>query len=179
MSLSKQEVLENLDEVKKYVDEIENVKEKDEKKFEIKNRFTGDVIYQSLKTTYIDVVEEAVAEGANLEGADLEGANLEGADLEGADLRGADLGGAYLRGTYLEGAKNYLSSHDFFQEIVRRQPIKTFTRAEWASIAQIIIHRLCWDTIKNKHKTSAMRIFKKCAKIGFNEWEKHFKEYIK
>ncbi len=49
MSLSKQEVLENLDEVKKYVDEIENVKEKDEKKFEIKNRFTGDVIYQSIK----------------------------------------------------------------------------------------------------------------------------------
>ena len=104
MSLSKQEVLENLDEVKKYVDEIENVKEKDEKKFEIKNRFTGDVIYQSLKTTYIDVVEEAVAEGANLEGADLEGANLEGADLEGADLRGADLEDADLRGANLRGA---------------------------------------------------------------------------
>ena len=104
MSLSKQEVLENLDEVKKYVDEIENVKEKDEKKFEIKNRFTGDVIYQSLKTTYIDVVEEAVAEGANLEGADLEGANLEGADLEGADLRGADLEDADLRGANLRDA---------------------------------------------------------------------------
>jgi len=109
MSLSKQEVLENLDEVKKYVDEIENVKEKDEKKFEIKNRFTGDVIYQSLKTTYIDVVEEAVAEGANLRDADLRGANLRGADLRGAnlrdaDLRGADLEGANLRGANLEGA---------------------------------------------------------------------------
>jgi len=98
MSLSKQEVLENLDEVKKYVDEIENVKEKDEKKFEIKNRFTGDVIYQSLKTTYIDVVEEAVAEGANLRDADLEGADLEDADLRDADLRDADLRGANLRG---------------------------------------------------------------------------------
>ena len=104
MSLSKQEVLENLDEVKKYVDEIENVKEKDEKKFEIKNRFTGDVIYQSLKTTYIDVVEEAVAEGANLRDADLEGADLEDADLRDADLRDADLRGANLRGADLRGA---------------------------------------------------------------------------
>ena len=86
MSLSKQEVLENLDEVKKYVDEIENVKEKDEKKFEIKNRFTGDVIYQSLKTTYIDVVEEAVAEGANLRDADLEDADLRDANLRDADF---------------------------------------------------------------------------------------------
>ena len=112
MSLSKQEVLENLDEVKKYVDEIENVKEKDEKKFEIKNRFTGDVIYQSLKTTYIDVVEEAVAEGANLRGANLRDADLEGADLRGAnlrdaDLRGADLEGADLRGADLRGADFY------------------------------------------------------------------------
>ena len=89
----------------------------------------------------------------------------------GAYLRGANLGGAYLR-----SAKNYLSSHDFFQEVIRRQPVKTFTQAEWASIAQIIIHKLCWDTIKNKHKTSAMRVFKKCSKVGFDEWEKHFKE---
>ena len=94
-----------------------------------------------------------------------------GANLGGADLRSADLGGAYLR-----SAKNYLSSHDFFQEVIRRQPVKTFTQAEWASIAQIIIHKLCWDTIKNKHKTSAMRVFKKCSKVGFDEWEKHFKE---
>ena len=99
------------------------------------------------------------------------GANLGGANLGGADLRSADLGGAYLR-----SAKNYLSSHDFFQEVIRRQPVKTFTQAEWASIAQIIIHKLCWDTIKNKHKTSAMRVFKKCSKVGFDEWEKHFKE---
>ena len=138
----------------------------------------------------------AYLRGANLGGAYLRSANLRsaylgGADLRSADLRSADLGGAYLRsvdlgdadlrsadlgGAYLRSAKNYLSSHDFFQEVIRRQPVKTFTQAEWASIAQIIIHKLCWDTIKNKHKTSAMRVFKKCSKVGFDEWEKHFKE---
>jgi len=121
--------------------------------------------YESIK----DCLEKN--RGANLGGANLGGADLRSANLGGADLRSADLGGAYLR-----SAKNYLSSHDFFQEVIRRQPVKTFTQAEWASIAQIIIHKLCWDTIKNKHKTSAMRVFKKCSKVGFDEWEKHFKE---
>ena len=117
--------------------------------------------------------------GADLRGADLGGANLRGADLGDANLWGANLWGANLWGANLRGAKNYLSSHDFFQEIIRRQPIETFTQPEWASIAQIIIHRLCWDTIKNKHKLPAMRVFKKCSKVGFDEWEKHFKGYIK
>ena len=102
MSLSKQEVLENLDEVKKYVDEIENVKEKEEKKFEIKNRFTGDVLFSSSKKTIKDVLEEAVGvdadlKDANLRGANLRDANLGDADLGGADLRGANLGDANLR----------------------------------------------------------------------------------
>ena len=169
MSLSKQEVLENLDEVKKYVDEIENVKEKDEKKFEIKNRFTGDVIYQSLKTTYIDVVEEAVAEGANLRDADLRGANLRGADLGGAYLRGANLEGADLG-----GAKNYVDSHDIFKEIIRRQPVKTFTNPEWSIIGQILVHTLCWDSIKKRYGKKIMPLFKKLSELGFDEWEKYY-----
>ena len=43
----------------------ENVKEK----FEIKNRFTGDVIYTSEKTNCKDAIEEAVKNKANLRGA--------------------------------------------------------------------------------------------------------------
>ena len=75
-------------------------------KFEIKNRWTGSVLfeYEKENNTLKDTVEKAIEEGANLRGADLEGANLEGADLRGADLRGADLEGAYLEGAYLEGA---------------------------------------------------------------------------
>ena len=80
-------------------------------KFEIKNRWTGSVLfeYEKENNTLKDTVEKAIEEGANLGGADLEGADLEGADLRGADLEGAylegaDLGGADLRGAYLEGA---------------------------------------------------------------------------
>ena len=57
-------------------------------KIEIKNRWTGDVLfeYEKENNTVKDTLIEAVKERANLEGADLEGANLEGANLEGAYL---------------------------------------------------------------------------------------------
>ena len=80
-------------------------------KFEIKNRWTGSVLfeYEKENNTLKDTVEKAVEEdaylgGAKLEGADLEGAKLRGANLEGADLEGAYLGGAKLEGADLEGA---------------------------------------------------------------------------
>ena len=75
-------------------------------KIEIKNRFTGKVLFEfetdnnTIKTTLL----EAIKQGADLQGADLRGADLRGADLRGADLRGADLRGAYLRGGDLQGA---------------------------------------------------------------------------
>ena len=57
-------------------------------KFEIKNRWTGSVLfeYEKENNTLKDTVEKAIEEGANLEGAYLRGANLEGAYLEGANL---------------------------------------------------------------------------------------------
>jgi uncharacterized protein YjbI with pentapeptide repeats len=121
-------------------------------------------------------LEGAYLEGADLRGANLEGAYLGGAYLRGANLRGAYLGGADLRGAYLGGAKNYSESHDFFQEIVRRQPIKTFTDKEWVYIGQIVIHKLCWGTIKRRFDKTAEKVFKKLSKIGFDEWEKRHKE---
>ena len=89
MSLTKKQVLEKLDDVKKYITEIEDdkVKQKEEKKFEIKNRFTGNVIHTSSKTTYKEILEEAVKSGANLYGADLHGADLYGADLDGVEMQ--------------------------------------------------------------------------------------------
>ena len=93
--------------------------------------------------------------------------------------RGANLEGAYLRGAYLRGAKNYFSSHDFWLEIIRRQELKTFTEKEWAIIGQIFCHRLCWDSIKKRYGKKAMPIFKKLAKIKFDEWEIRYKEVIK
>ena len=83
-------------------------------KFEIKNRWTGSVIfeYEKENNTLKDTVEKAVEGGANLRRAYLEGADLRRADLRGAYLEGADLGGAYLEGAYLEGAYLYVSDSD-------------------------------------------------------------------
>ena len=102
-------------------------------KFEIKNRWTGSVLfeYEKENNTLKDTVEKAIEEGANLEGADLRGANLEGAylrganlegaylrgaNLEGANLEGANLEGAYLEGANLEGAYLYVSDNDINAE---------------------------------------------------------------
>ena len=113
---------------------------------------------------------------ADLRDANLIGANLRGADLRGANLRDANLIGANLRGANLIGAKGYLNSHEIFQEIIRCQKVETFTTKEWAAIAQIIIHTLCWDTIKERFDKTAMSVFKKLSKTGFSEWTDKFKE---
>ncbi|WP_407488324.1 pentapeptide repeat-containing protein [Acinetobacter baumannii] len=73
-------------------------------KFEIKNRWTEEVLFtcdvpDGMESGMIarHALESAIADGANLRGADLRGADLRGADLRDADLRGADLRGADLR----------------------------------------------------------------------------------
>ena len=116
--------------------------------------------------------------GANLEGANLEGANLEGANLGGAYLRNANLRNAYLGGANLEGAKEYINSHDFWFEIIRSQPLETFTEEEWAIIGQIFCHRLCWDSIKKRYSKKIMSIFKKQTKLGFGKWEAKYNIYL-
>ena len=80
-------------------------------KIEIKNRWTGSVLfeYECEENDIKKTVEEAVKRGAYLGGAYLRGANLGGAYLRGANLGGAylvgaNLGGAYLRGANLGGA---------------------------------------------------------------------------
>ena len=124
---------------------------------EIKNRYTDEIMlsgeYESIK----NCLEKN------------KDTHLRGANLGGADLGGADLGGAYLR-----GAKNYVDSHDIFKEIIRRQPVKTFTNPEWSIIGQILVHTLCWDSIKKRYGKKIMPLFKKLSELGFDEWEKHY-----
>ena len=93
-------------------------------KLQIKNRFTGSLIFEyesesnTIKETLLHAIKaSADLRGANLRDADLRGANLRGADLydadlrdadlRGANLRDADLRGAYLRGADLHGADLY------------------------------------------------------------------------
>jgi len=85
-------------------------------KYEIKNRFTGEVLFscdipEGMESGMIarHALEEAISQGANLRGANLEGANLRGANLRDANLRDANLEGANLwdanlRYANLEGA---------------------------------------------------------------------------
>ncbi len=87
-------------------------------KFEIKNRFTGDLIFGLEIGSMKLCVEASLRSGADLYGANLRGANLSGADLYGADLCGADLreanlSGANLRGANLSGADLYGANLDF------------------------------------------------------------------
>lgn len=108
--MNKDEVLQNLDEVKKYIEEIENDKIKEKKKFNItiKNRWTGAIIFESEKTTYKEAVEEAIKNKANLSWADLSGADLSRANLSRANLSGADLSGANLSWANLNGCLFYM-----------------------------------------------------------------------
>ena len=98
--ITKEQVLENLEDVKKYINEAESEAEG----IAIKNRWTGDIISQSTKTTLEEAVSEAVENCANLHYADLCDANLYGADLRDANLREANLRGADLRGAKLRYA---------------------------------------------------------------------------
>ena len=108
MTISKKEVLDNSEEVKKFIEEAGVEKEEKTVGIAIKTIF-GSLLFQSTKTTLVEAIRdanlrEADLNGADLRGADLRDANLIGADLRDADLREADLNGADLNGADLIGA---------------------------------------------------------------------------
>ena len=150
--ISKQDVLNNLDEVKKYIQEAENKKEEKVVGIAIKNRFTGAIQFQSTKTTYKEAVREAIDRGVNLSeadlsetdlcgadlsetnlckanlcGADLSGTNLSETDLSEANLRGADLSEADLSGTELQNAKFYGKTSN--PQILKKNQLDSFLGA--------------------------------------------------
>jgi len=100
-------------------------------KFEIKNRWTGSVLFEYEKedNTLKDTVEQAVRAGANLSGANLEGANLSRANLSranlsranllGANLEGANLSRANLLGANLLGAYIYVSDNEIEESVIK------------------------------------------------------------
>ena len=74
-------------------------------KIEIRNRWTGSVVFEYTKeeNTITETVLEAIRRGVDLCGVDLCGVDLRDADLRGANLRGANLRGANLCGVDLCG----------------------------------------------------------------------------
>jgi len=122
--LTKEQALEKIEQLKKYVSEKE---QEETKGFVIKNWKDGSEIYVSKADNVREAVIEAVEDGANLSEANLRGTNLRGtnlyeanlceaelsgAELSGAELSGADLSEANLRGTNLYGAE--LDSAKFY-----------------------------------------------------------------
>ena len=73
-------------------------------KYEIKNWWTGELIYSTESNSWVEVIKVARASGADLRSADLPGADLSGAYLRSANLSGADLLGANLSGADLWSA---------------------------------------------------------------------------
>ena len=98
MSIKKEDVLNNLEDVKKYILEAETKKEEKVIGVEIKSRWTGSIIFKSTKTIYKEALEEANLSGANISGTELSEADLSRADLSEAELRGADLQNAKFYG---------------------------------------------------------------------------------
>ena len=100
--LTKQEALDKIEELKKYVSDVEAKEAKTVRT--IIYRVDGSVLWESDKETIKEALEEAAISGANLFGANLFEANLSGAYLRGANLYGANLSGAHLYGANLRGA---------------------------------------------------------------------------
>ncbi|WP_130075824.1 pentapeptide repeat-containing protein [Acinetobacter baumannii] len=130
-------------------------------KFEIKNRWTKEVLFtcdipEGMESGMIarHAVEAAIAADANLRGADLYDANLRGANLRGADLRGADLRGANLRGAdlydaNLRGADLYgadLYGADLYDAKLRGADLRG-ADLRGAKAAPLFVYGLCWDVI--------------------------------
>jgi len=94
--LTKEQALAKIEELKKYVDQVD-VKTDKPIGIAIKSRYDENiVIYQSTKPTLKEAVIEAVKNGADLTSADLSGADLSGANLTVANLTDADLTSADL-----------------------------------------------------------------------------------
>ena len=129
-------------------------------KFEINNRFSGEIIF-SLETENIKLCLEAAVKsntnlrGANLRGANLRDANLRDANLRDADLRGADLGDADLGGANLGGAN--LGDAKIADDITIMQ-------------APIIISGLIWMvTIWDNHMQIGCEFHSHDEWIGFDD----------
>ena len=88
MSITKKEVLENIEQVKKNIEESEK-ESKTEKVvgIEIRSIF-GNVIFRSTKTTFVEAIRDAYLSEANLREADLSGSNLREAELMSAKFYG-------------------------------------------------------------------------------------------
>lgn len=72
---------------------------------EIKDRWTGQVIYAGRHDNLRKAVEYCASKGLPLRNADLKGQDLTDLFLDGLDLSGADISGAFLAGSSINGVQ--------------------------------------------------------------------------
>ena len=149
-------------------------------KIEIKNRWTGKVLFEfetennTIKETVIEALKkDAYLQGAYLQGANLRGANLQGANLQDANLRGADLQDANLRGANLQGANlqdAYLRGADLqgaYLQDAYLQGVKIKTAAVFTGLYMYYI--IAYITETNEH-----RVKMGCHDRSVSEWDADF-----
>ena len=154
-------------------------------KIEIKNRFTGNVLftYESENNTIKETLVKSVEQGADLQGADLQGADLRCADLrcadlqdadlrcadlQGADLRCADLQGADLQGADLQGA--YLRCADLRDADLQG----AYLRDEKISKAIVFTGLYKYIVIPYITESGDKRVKMGCHDRTVEEWDSNF-----
>ena len=147
-------------------------------KHEIKNRWTGEVLFtcevpEGMESGMIarHTAETAIAEGANLVDADLRGADLRGANLRGANLVDANLRGADLRGANLVDAN--LVDADLRGANLRGANLRG-ANLRGAKNAPMIITGLLWTVYIDG--TGMMRIG--CQNHSVEDWKNFTDEKI-
>ena len=105
----------------------------------------------------------------NRDGVNFSGADLSGADLSGAYLSGANFYGANFYGANLSGIKNYSEKHSVFIQLIQNNSRK-FTQKQQEVASTIFAFTLCWKSIKKRYNKESTLIFKKLAKLGWDEY---------
>lgn len=118
-------------------------------KITIKNRFTGEPIYEADHDSLRAALEDCARMGrnlprANLSGASLYGADLSGADLSGANLSGADLYKANLSRVNLYKAKISWQSHSIIAALLKQHARKDADHRATAGLI-LVSTDWCWE----------------------------------
>lgn len=142
-------------------------------KFEIKNRWTGSILFEYEKedNTLKNTVEKAVKERADLSEAYLRGANLEGANLEGAYLKGADLSGVYI---YIsDGEIDVANTVKNFEEknnikITDTYINKNIIPTRWNCFWKYGLIICDYEIVEKEEKIEEMTLTQVCKELGRN-----------
>lgn len=85
--------------------ELDSSLRQPQRNFEIKHRFSGDIMYEGMAPSFVALAERAVAEGVDLSESNMAGMNLAGAVLSGGRFVRADLRRVNMVRADLTGAK--------------------------------------------------------------------------